>query len=178
MKNSNFAATQQEYQDHAFYFVTLYTRERKPLFKTYPALRKLTEHRWRTLMDMYTLVQSAEYSMKTNVFHAIVKIRRFQAYEALPLIGEGFLKELTEEAKRLPARVLEHTLDFFRATTTDEWADLIKTDQQKAEPEIPAHESSNFWKADYRVTPINDLEELNELRQYILTNILKGGMYE
>lgn len=178
MKNNNLTAAQQEYRDHAFYFVSLYTRERRPLFKEYPALRKLTEHRWRTLMDMYTLVQSDEYSMKSNVFHAIVRVRRLQSREERPPADEGFLDDLQDDAVLLPSKVLEHTLEFFRTTTEHEWADLLEADAQKEKPEISTHEPSNFWKADYRVAPINNTEELEELRQYILTNILKGGMYD
>lgn len=176
-KDNGSAVTQQEFREYAHYFVTLYTRERRPLFKKFPVLRRLTERRWRSLMDVYPHVGSDEYSMKTNAFHAIVRVRRVELRDDSPELPEGFLDSLKDDALLLPAQVLEHTLDFFRATTAHEWGKYLEADKQKVEPEVKTDEIPNFWKGDYRVTPIRDQEELDEMREYIITNILKGGMY-
>ena len=177
-RNNGNKAAREEFRDFAHYFVSLTTRGKRPVFKKYKVLRRLTERRWRALMSTYPHIQSDEYSLKTNAFHAIVRVRRFQAESSPVDLAEGFLEELQGDEMLLPAKILEHTLDFFRAATAQEWGKHMEADALKEEPEIPGDEPPNFWKGDYRIMPIPTPEELDRMREYIITNILKGGMYD
>ena len=131
------------------YFFTIRTIGRKPLLGRYKGLEQIAEQGWKQLFDNPQPLDSKDFSTRRDSLSALI---------TAPAEAEN-----VEEA-------IEARVEAFREGTQQSWEAFAEARELPFEGEI--------WQDSYELRLIRSEEELKEIKEYILQNLLGGGLYD
>ncbi|MCB9232838.1 MAG: hypothetical protein H6581_14295 [Bacteroidia bacterium] len=133
-----------------YFFVTLRTQGRKPFLGRYPELENIAGRTWTDLMKSLPGMQGDEFGTRRDSIIALVRL-------------EAYLQNDPEDT-------LQQAIEFFINECHRKWQLHNESRAADAPEEV--------WQTEAEIKHVQTAEELTRFREYILQNMLGGGLYD
>jgi REP element-mobilizing transposase RayT len=141
-----------DYTQEGAYFITPCTRGKKLYFELYPELKHIVQTQWESLPKCFPNIALDAFVIMPNHVHAII------------IVG-ATLAVAQSRAGASPAPTLGNVVGTFKSLCVNEWLRYIKQNNLNAVGAI--------WQRNYYEHIVRNELELNQVREYIVTNPLK-----
>ncbi len=165
LKEYNYAQT-------GAYFVTVCVQERKCFFGNIingqiilNGAGRMIENNWHNLSQRFANIELDEFIIMPNHLHGVIKI-----IVGAPLVGaqkkDNMVAENNVGAGTRPAPTLGDMIGVFKSITTNEYIRNVKNNDWQPF-------NKRLWQRNFYEHIIRDENDLNRVREYIITNPAK-----
>ncbi len=143
-----------DYAQEGAYFITICARDRKPYFEEHPKLRDIVLKEWELLSERYRDIILDAFVIMPNHVHGII----IKSVGATLAVAQG-------RAGASPAPTIGEIVGTFKSLCVNEWLKYIRENSLEV--------LGSFWQRNYYEHVIRDEDELNLVREYIISNPLQ-----
>ncbi len=165
-----------DYASPGYYFITICTQNRECLFGNISQgilllndAGEMVKKEWTNLTQRFSHILLDEFVIMPNHLHGIIYIRGDQAFRAINNYFKNHVKiiitDLIEPTSGTPKNSISRIIQGFKSISTVNYIESVRTNY------CPPFEK-HLWQKNFYDHIIRNMEELKEIRGYIMNNPL------